>query len=437
MKTKIKVVVQTKKKDVPGWPHINYDYDKETASVLTVLKAHNSDIDFDVFRYTHISEAEASYPEDLKKYDGVLVLLMTNWINLDVFYARKAKEGLPCIIADIPFCGSGSVLVRSIHTVREEHLPVPVIASANFNDIAKAVRVFVGIKKVKQSRILVVSNNIDKETQSAAKKIWGCTFINCNSEELMKRYHNINDTDAKVIKDKWISQSEDILEATNQDVSESAKLYLAIMEMYKEKKADAVTIDCLSLSYNDIYGNNLHMYPCLAFFQMCEDGYVGVCEADIDSTITSIFTKAITGRYGFVSDPVIDTSSNQIIYAHCVSCRKLFGEQDKRLCKYYIRSHAEDKKGAAVQVIFPANEQLTTVNINNVDKTACIHSAVSVGNYGGDAGCRSKLAALCKSEEILNNWMPQWHRVTIFGNYTKEFVYLFKMMGFNIITEDK
>ena len=233
MKTKIKVVVQTKKKDVPGWPHINYDYDKETASVLTVLKAHNSDIDFDVFRYTHISEAEAAYPEDLKKYDGVLVLLMTNWINLDVFYARKAKEGLPCIIADIPFCGSGSVLVRSIHTVREEHLPVPVIASANFNDIAKAVRVFVGIKKVKQSRILVVSNNIDKETQSAAKKIWGCTFINCNSEELMKRYHNINDTDAKVIKDKWISQSEDILEATNQDVSESAKLYL--VWKYKKK----------------------------------------------------------------------------------------------------------------------------------------------------------------------------------------------------------
>src|SRR5574337_693990 len=31
------------------------------------------------------------------------------------------------------------------------------------------------------------------------------------------------------------------------------------------------------------------------------------------------------GRPGYISDPVIDTSKNQIIYAHCVAPTKVFG----------------------------------------------------------------------------------------------------------------
>jgi hypothetical protein len=33
--------------------------------------------------------------------------------------------------------------------------------------------------------------------------------------------------------------------------------------------------------------------------------------------------------------------------------------------------------------------------------------------------------------------MPQWHRVTVFGNYRKEMKNLFKMKGYTIIEEDK
>ena len=31
------------------------------------------------------------------------------------------------------------------------------------------------------------------------------------------------------------------------------------------------------------------------------------------------------GRPGFISDPVIDTSKRQIIYAHCVASNRAFG----------------------------------------------------------------------------------------------------------------
>ncbi|MCI6971443.1 MAG: hypothetical protein MR916_03090 [Eubacterium sp.] len=86
---KIKVVVQAKKENVPGWPHINFGYEKETERVMSVVRAYNPDAKFDVFKYNSKDEAAASYESDKSEYDGVLVLLMTNWIRLDEFYARK------------------------------------------------------------------------------------------------------------------------------------------------------------------------------------------------------------------------------------------------------------------------------------------------------------------------------------------------------------
>ncbi len=90
-----------------------------------------------------------------------------------------------------------------------------------------------------------------------------------------------------------------------------------------------------------------------------------------------------------------------------------------------------------MQVIFPCGEKLTTVQINNTEGWASIHSAVACGNAGGENGCRSKLVANCDAEKILENWQPQWHHVTVFGDYRREMKNLFKMKGYQIIEEDR
>ncbi len=439
MKTKVKIAVQMKGKDIPGWPCINYDYDKELALVTSPLFARNPDIEFDICKYTDVEQAKEDYKEDKKKYDGVLVLLMTNWLKIDTFYIEQSKntDGLPVIVADVPYCGSGSMLEKSSPLVREGGFPVPLVSSLDYNDTARAVSLFGVIKKMKDAKILVVKNEIQTKVQKAASDIWGCEFINRTSAELMNVFDTISEEEAAPLAEKWINEATGVLEPTKSDIMQSARLYYAVKKMMKECGADAVTIDCLELSYNDIYGKNCHMYPCLAYYQMANDGEIGVCEADINSTVSSMITLYLTGRPGYVSDPVIDTSSNQIIYSHCVACRKVYGKDDPRTCHYYLRSHAEDKKGASVQVIFPSGEKLTTVQISITDGWASIHSAESCGNVGGENGCRSKLAAKCNAENILSNWMPQWHRVTVFGDFRKELKFLFKMKGYKIIEEDK
>ena len=362
---------------------------------------------------------------------------MTNWLKIDEFYINQSKNGLPTIVADVPYCGSGSMLEKTSPLIRTGGFPVPMVSSTDYVDIAKAASLFGVIKKMKESRILVVKNRAQEEIQSAATKTWGCTFINKTAEELMSVFDEIPDNEAYALAEKWENEATEVREPTKADIMQGAKLYCAMKKMMAECEANAVTIDCLELSYNDIYGESRHMYPCLAYYQMANDGEIGICEADINSTISAMFTLYLTGRPGYVSDPVIDTSSNQIIYSHCVACKKVYGKDDTRSCQYYIRSHAEDKKGASVQVIFPCGEKLTTVQISNTDGWASIHSSVSCGNASGENGCRSKLAATCNAENILENWMPQWHRVTVFGDYRKEMKNLFKMKGYTIIEEDE
>ena len=437
MKAKVKIAVQMKAPGVPGWPCINYDYDKELARVLEPVYARNPDIEFDIFKYTNVEMAKADYEADLAKYDGVLVLLMTNWLKIDEFYINQSKTGLPTIVCDVPYCGSGSMLEKTSPLVRAGGFPVPMVSSFNYNDIAEAAALFGVIKKMKEAKILVVKNRAQEEVQGAAHEIWGCTFINKTADELMRVFDGISDEEAAPLAEKWEREATEVREPTKADIMQGAKLYYAMKKMMAECGADAVTIDCLELSYNDIYGESCHMYPCLAYYQMANDGEIGICEADINSTISAMLTLYLTGRPGYVSDPVIDTSSGQIIYSHCVACRKVYGKDDPRTCQYYLRSHAEDKKGASVQVIFPCGEKLTTVQISNAEGWASIHSSVSCGNASGENGCRRKLAANCNAESILEKWMPAWHRVTVFGDYRKEMKNLFKMKGYKIIEEDK
>ena len=438
-RTRVKIVAVKEEPNTPCWPCIDHDADKELSRVTGPILELNPEMDFDVVSYTQLWQAEADYEEDVKKYDGVLVLLMTCWKDIDKFYAAQSKEGIPTIIADVPYCGSGSMLMSAVPFVRENKLPVPLLSTLNYREIAEAVRIFDVFAKIKQTTVLVVSNkpNIHDKCAPYAKE-WGCKFVIKDGDALLSYMEKANDVEARAIADRWIAGADEVLEASDAEIVESAKVHIALREMMKDNEAQAVTVACLSLSYSGAYGEKRHFYPCLSHFEMLNNGTVAVCEADIAGTITSLIVYYLTGRQGFVSDPVIDTSSNQIVYAHCVGCKKVYGCDQPDSCRYSIRSHAEDKKGASVQIFFPAGDQLTTAMVYPSDRCASvIHSSRAVGNVGHQEACRSKLAAETNAENILNNWSGGWHRVTVFGDYRKQLINLFKAKGLAIFEEDR
>lgn len=94
-KTIVKIVAVRENPDVPCWPCINHDADKELERVTAPIREINPDMDFDVVSYTELAQAQADYEADLKKYDGVLVLLMTAGNLLTYFTATRRPKDCP------------------------------------------------------------------------------------------------------------------------------------------------------------------------------------------------------------------------------------------------------------------------------------------------------------------------------------------------------
>ena len=155
----------------------------------------------------------------------------------------------------------------------------------------------------------------------------------------------------------------------------------------------------------------------------------------MQSTITMLAMSIATGRPGYISDPVIDTSTGQIVYAHCVAPTRVFGPRGPAN-PYHIRDHSEDRKGASIRSLMPLGHVVTSLKFVPSQKVVVMHTAKTVANLDDDKACRTKLAAeIPNAQKMLEGWSQGWHRVTVYGDYRGRVRLLGQLLGFNVVEE--
>jgi len=431
MTTKVKVIFPANEPGRPSWPYMDYDVQAKRDEVLAALNRRLPEMEFSANILRNVDEAEKLIEKEGDQFDGYLVYMTGMWTKIEQVFARKVH---PVIIADDLYAGSGGIL--STHAViQKEHLPVMTVASSDFRDTAEAVRLFDVMRQLRDSRILVVSDRMKAPDREERIDSMGTTVLRIGSDRLHDYYNSAKEPDARKYQQQWMDEAIKVVEPDAEEILKSARMYLALKAAIKDANADSVTVDCLGLYYAD----KLPAYPCLSFFQLNNEGSTGVCEADVDSTLSQLMLRYLTGRPGYVSDPVIDTAANQIVYAHCVATNRVFGPDGARN-PYIIRSHAEDGKGASVQSLMPLGETVTTIKINPRGKCFAIHNGRTVGNVNDEKGCRTKLAAEVDAQTLMDNYrfdLFGWHRVTCYGDYRKACLNLARLYGFDIHEEDR
>lgn len=440
MKTKIKLVMQAKPRDTAGWPHINFDYLQAANQISAAIQARMPQAEIVPCVATDLEEARAGYEADRAQYDGVVLVTSTNAPRILDVYLEQASTDFPLVIAGLPHAGDGAFLSANTR-IRKENLPVATVCSMDYGDIAESAQLIELLKKLKSERILVISDNpqngmIHPKKLEMLKNHWGVGTVLLDSSALVQTYQEADENQAQALAEKWIRNAIRVVEPTASEVLKSARLYEALQQLKAAHGCTAVTVDCLSLFYTQ----KMVAYPCLAFFEMLNNGQVGICEADVDSVLTTMIAVYGCGRPGFVSDPALDTSSGQIIYDHCVCSNRMLGYQDARASEYYIRSHAEDQKGASVQTLLPLGLPVTTIKINAGENAFSIHTGEAVGNVSLDRGCRTKLAVRSNLEKILERWDMDvfgWHKVTLYGNWREKLLNLARLKGMTIFDEDR
>ena len=460
VKSNIKLVCCARKKGYPGWPHVDFDHEGMMNRYLPQLQAALPNCQFTVVYYSNAEEAQAGFADN-DQYDGVVIFNATHGIGVANEFVRLGKPG---VIVDELYAGSGD-LVRLNTRINQEHLPIVVVASSDFQDTIQAIRLLHVRKQLASSKIVLFKNfePISESTEAFLKEALGTGSTwkrylagpeglkdklnklkeNFGIEVILKtkadleRYYNGADlAEAQAVADRWLKNAEGCIEPSKEDVFNSARMYLGLKHCVEEEQADAVSVDCIMMFYT----TDLSVYPCMSHSQMCDDGLTGTCESDIDSTLTQLAIRYLTGRAGFISDPVIDTATNQIIYAHCSAATKWFGP-DSAPSPYFLRSHSEDHNSTSIQTIMPVGETVTTVKMDIETHSMALHTAKAGGNVTEEKGCRTKLAGeVPDAQVLLDNWdtdVFSWHKVTFYGDYRKDFLNLAKLYSMKTIQEDR
>jgi hypothetical protein len=432
MATKVKVIFPANEPGRPSWPYVDYDVETKSEEVMGKLRTRLPEMEFASSILRSTEDAEQIVEKDKNNGpDAYLVYMTAMWKRIERVFAQSLK---PVVIADDLYAGSGGILSAQSF-VQNENLPVVMVASSDFSDVVDAVCLFDVMRRLREARILVVSDQGTMSDTHNPVEPFGTTLIEMNSDKLETYFNEANEKQAKEYQQRWIESSLRVVEPDADEILRSAKIHLALKKAMADYKADAVTVDCLGLYYS----NKLPAYPCLSFFQLNNEGSTGVCEADVHSTISQLMFRYLTGQPAYVSDPVIDTATNQIIYAHCVATNRVFGP-DGPENPFIIRSHAEDRKGASVQSLMPLGKTVTTIQMNPGQKAFAIHNARTVANVNEEKGCRTKLAAEVDARTVMEHYHSDvfgWHRVTCYGDHRKACMDLAKLYGMKTYEEDR
>jgi L-fucose isomerase-like protein len=367
--------------------------------------------------------------EKIKGVDGILTLKVTTCFPRDAF-----TEILNFDIPTIFFCSfySGSGWPELLGIARDSKRRVDYIFSSDYNEIIRRLRLIDAVRRVKQTKLLVVSESLNEEYVEKAKERFGLEFKRIDFQQLQKVFDSIDFREAEEDTSQWIEKAEKVVEkeVNKEEIIRSSRLYLAIKKLFGEENANGIAIDCLGGFANKL----LPAYPCLAFSKLDDEGLTGTCQADLNSALTKVVIGNIAGKPGFVSDPEIDVSTNLLAHYHCTAPTKMDGPSGLSQ-PYIIRSHGGDYKGAALQVKMKLGQKITMAKLVGLDKML-ISTGEIVGNAERPDLCRTHFTVKVENaRKMLDTWSYGDHRVIFYGDYVEDVGIIGKFLKFELFRE--
>jgi len=456
--------------DKPDWPNLGFDFAPVLTQIKNTLTNAFPDMEFLFSTARGAAQASAILAKDLfSKIDGYIVYQMNNW---KLVVQGIAATGKPVLFVDYTYGGTGGFLVFSAMLLRSGARNVGMVSSQKTEDLIAAVKCFELMKqggsasdfaaavtqtrkertpgpgdlacaqdplprvsiddalaRMSESKILAIGYpgvSLGGIRQIAMEKV--------SFEELNRLWKDADPDQAREIAKRWQNSARLIEGVSEETLVSCAAMYLGMKNMLNQHQANAVTINCLT----GFYSGAIQAYPCLGFYELCNEGLVGACECDVRSAATMLAVNFLTGgRPGYISDPVLDTSQRKIIYAHCVASNRAFGPAGPAN-PFEILTHSEDRKGASVRSILPSGYLTTTLEFAPEKKQVLLHQAKATGNDPNDRACRTKLVAepIGDFEKLFTMWDKWgWHRVTVYGDLKEQVFALADKLGYQVVLE--
>jgi L-fucose isomerase-like protein len=219
-----------------------------------------------------------------------------------------------------------------------------------------------------------------------------------------------------------------IIEPSEQDITNAAKVYTTAKRLMSDEQANAISMDCLGM----VTSRLIPTPPCGAWSMLQDEGITAGCEADLMGATSLMLSSYLLNRPGFMNDPVPETYNNTLIAAHCVSGTRLNGFE-KSQAPYILRDHSESSLGVSLQVLWPVGEPVTLLDFNNPDEiivdTGIVKNNINTPPAGG---CRTQVEI--KMDNVADSRdVKGFHQVVVLGNHRRIIEGFSQLYGINVI----
>lgn len=394
----------------------------------------------------------------------ICVYNLFEWMNIPykLYYTEKENS----IKVGGPEYKGGRILTAQLD---RRNVCDPSVSSAMFEDLAGKIKIIQAIKKLKESRILVVTpneylaqvdyqgdankrfpENYNETYTRALKESLGVELLRIEPKEFYEAVKKVEEGEAEEIAKMWVDEAQGMKDTVESEVIKTAKSYLAFEALRKKYNCNAVSTQMRTLTGSgkaeDIF------WPGLGLMEFQKRGIQAICQEYENIMVAHLMGYYLTGRPSMLGDLMIDTFNNVSILTHCGAPLNPWG--DDRRIPYIIWSHAQSPvrgtlkpgSGTGAQVNYPANEPVTIWKVYILHKKIGLYTGKTADGHSlykdfDNIMCRTKLVVrVDDAKGIQRHFSPDEygiHRAGTLGDLREKIKDLATLIGFEVMEEDK
>ena len=438
----------------PGWPYPAVNIDQEVkeldANISQVERRYPHRIHFVGGEVLYSADEVTAWASSVGDADAILAVIVTSQMSPQL--EGVIAVGKPTLVFEPPYHGhEWSHASRALQLGKK----VDVVASSDYGELDPYADAFFTIHHLRHSKVLVVlpDGRGGRESAQSYTKQFGTEFVYRSYADIRK-FHDVTAEEGTKLADQYIQGAAEVREPPRQETVNAMRVHLAILELLRSEKANAITMDCIGAGAR----KDLAAYPCVSFSKLNDQGLYGVCEADLECTMTHLLVTSFSGKPGFVSDPIFDTAHNEVIHAHCTSATSMHGIGQPGF-PYILRGYpySGERHATAVQVLFDGQGPVTVAKFSG-PQNLLVSTGEVLGNIDFNQGCRSKMRTrVSDAHKFLRNYSmmnastdqrpmtalmnprgvstEMLHRVVFYGDHVEMIERLGRLTGFKVIRE--
>ena len=344
----------------------------------------------------------------------------------------------PMVFFSLPASGHDWMYAPRWH--RRGHR-VTLLASRNYDELERALRLLRVIPMMKQTRILLfppARGTAPAQSPVHVKRRLGADVVAVEEKAFDEMISAADEKAVQAEIESWTKNARQIIEPNKEDIRKACCVSVALQQLMEQQRAQGLAVGtCMGWLSKG--------FPCLGFARLRDNGIPAACEGDMDSLLTMILFQYMIDRPGFQGNATFDTSRNALWTAHCTAPLKMDGP-DAAEAPYLLRGHSEvGGSGCVPEIKYRLGQTITRTKLINLDTILVSKGKIIEVPPRSIHGCRTQIVTEVRdAAKMAANWssvletedaMTLLHRVVFYGDHMDSVHHLARLMGMKVVEE--